>query len=146
MSNIHAAIGYSQIINLKKIIKKKIEIHKFYQKNFKSISGLNLLTQSKNCISNYWLNVLKVDEKIYGRTKEELIKYLLSNGVEVRSVWYPNHLQKPYKKFENYKISKSLELFKKSICLPSSFSLTLYQLKFIVKLFKNYEKKKLIII
>ena len=128
MTNLHAAIGLSQIKHLKKIINKRKKIHKAYLKNINPIPGLKLLRQTKNSFSNFWLNVLKVDESKFCSSKTKLIKHLLSKGIEVRSVWFPNHLQKPFIKNESYKIKNSHKLFKKSLCLPSSYTLSNKQL------------------
>ena len=141
ISNLHSAIGCAQIVNLKKILIKKKLIYKTYLKQINSIPGLELLKENKNSSSNCWLNILKIDEKTYGKTKESLINHMLSKGIEVRSLWFPNHLQKPFLKHQNYKIEKSLSLFKKSICLPSSYSLSKKQIILIVKILKSYAKK-----
>ena len=104
-----------------------------FKENINPIPGLKLLRQTKNSFSNFWLNVLKVDESKFGSSKTKLIKHLLSKGIEVRSVWFPNHLQKPFIKNESYKIKNSHKLFKKSLCLPSSYTLSNKQLMFIIK-------------
>ena len=39
-------------------------------------------------------------------------------------MWTLNHLQKPYRGYQNYKIEKATELVKKSLCLPSSTNLS----------------------
>ena len=49
MSNINAAIGYSQIKNLKKIIKKKFNIFQKYKsifKKYKMLKFYNLLVKN----------------------------------------------------------------------------------------------------
>ena len=141
MSNLHASVGLGQIKNLKKIIVKKKEIHKEYEKQIKKINGYEILTKSKNSAPNYWLNILKINKVKSGSAKDNLIKYLLSKGIAVRSVWFPNHLQKPFLKHESYKIQKSSELCQESICLPSSYSLTIKQIKFIIKSLADHAKK-----
>ena len=141
MSNIHAAIGLAQISNLKKVIEKRKKIHNFYKKNLKSIPGIELTEQNSGSISNYWLNIIKINKKKYGKTKDQLIKHLLSKNIQARSLWYPNHLQKPFVKNQNFKVNKSLELYNKSLCLPSSHSISNKELKFIIYVIKNYAKK-----
>ena len=64
ISNLHSAIGCAQIVNLKKILIKKKLIYKTYLKQINSIPGLELLKENKNSSSNYWLNILKIDEKL----------------------------------------------------------------------------------
>ncbi len=141
MSNIHAAIGLAQIMNLKKVIIKRKKIYKFYKKYLSSIPGVDLTNENTGSISNYWLNTIKIDKKKYGKTKDQLIKHFLKKNVQVRSLWYPNHLQKPFLKNQSYKINKSFDLFKNSLCLPSSHSISLNDLKFIISIIKNYAKK-----
>lgn len=60
--------------------------------------------------------------------KESLIKKLADNKIQSRSMWLPIHLQKKYKKFQKYKISTSLKLFKKSINIPCSTNLSKAQM------------------
>ena len=141
MSNIHAAIGLAQTSSLKDILNKRKEIYEFYKENLKLVPGVKLLGQSKGSISNYWLNVIQIDKKKYGKSKNGLINYFLSKNIQVRSVWYPNHMQKPFLKNQSFLVKNSLKLFKESICLPSSHSLSKNQLRFIISTIKKYAKK-----
>ena len=140
MSNIHAAIGLAQIYNLKNILKKK-KIYETYKKNLELIPGIKLLGQTPGSISNYWLNVIQIDKKSYGKSKDDLISHLLSKNIQVRSVWFPNHMQKPFLSNQNFHVKNSSKLFKKSLCLPSSHSLSKNQLMFIISTIKKYAKK-----
>ena len=141
MSNIHAAIGFAQISYLNDVIKKRKKIFEFYKKNLRLIPGIKLLEQNNESISNHWLNVIQIDKKKYGKSKKELINYMLSKKIQVRSLWYPNHMQKPFLNHQSFKIEKSTKLFNNSLCLPSSHSLSKKQLSLIVSIIKNYEKK-----
>ena len=130
LSNIHAAIGLAQIESLKKIINLKKKIHIEYQNRIKSIHGLSLMCPPNYSKSNYWINILKIDEK-YKYSKNSLIKRLISKNIQVRSVWLPNHLQKPYKEYQSYQIKMANKIFKNYICLPSSSFLKLSEIKYI---------------
>tara|TARA_B100001063_G_C16776296_1_gene565719 strand:+ start:4127 stop:5305 length:1179 start_codon:yes stop_codon:yes gene_type:complete len=141
MSNMHAAVGLAQIYSLKNILKKRKKIYETYKKNLKSIPGIKLLDQTPGSISNNWLNVIQIDKKSYGKSKNDLINHLLSKNIQVRSVWYPNHMQKPFLSYQNFQVENSSKLFKKSICLPSSHSLSKNQLMFIISTIKRYAKK-----
>ena len=141
MSNIHAAIGLAQIYSLKNILKKRKKIYETYKKNLKLIPGIKLLGQTPGSISNNWLNVIQIDKKSYGKSKDDLISHLLSKNIQVRSVWYPNHMQKPFLSNQNFQVKNSSKLFKKSLCLPSSHSLSKNQLMFIISTIKKYAKK-----
>ena len=137
ISNLHSAIGIAQFSKLKSVLKKKETIHKLYKKELNKIEGLKILNKPNYCKSNFWLNILIIEEKKYGLSKDKIIELFKNRSVETRSVWHPNHLQKPFKKFENYQITKSYKMFKTSLCLPSSFNLSLKKQKIIINLLKN---------
>ena len=58
------------------------------------MKGIKILKESKYCKSNYWLNVIEINKNYFKINKDKLIKKFLQNKIEVRSLWYPNHLQK----------------------------------------------------
>ena len=135
LSNIHAAIGLAQIENLKKIIKLKRKIHLDYVKKVSSIKGLSILNPPYYSQSNYWINILKIN-KNFKYSKNFLLKKLNLNNIHARSIWFPNHLQKPYKKNQSYKIELSKKIFNNYICLPSSSFLKPKDINFITKKLK----------
>ena len=71
--------------------------------------------------------------------KRKVLKTFEKKGIQARSVWFPNHLQKPFKKYEKYNITKSLKQFNSSICLPSSYSLTKKQQNKVIDLIKSLD-------
>lgn len=137
LSNIHSAIGKAQIEKLNIILKKKKRINIFYKKEINKIKGLKIMDNPSYSDSNNWLNILFVDEKRYGLSKNMIMKKFIKHGIEARSVWYPNHMQKPFLKFEKYKIYKAYNSFKKSLCLPSSFGIKKNELNHIVNILKT---------
>ena len=64
---------------------------------------------------------------------DSLIKHLDKYKIQSRPVWRLNHKQKPYKNFQTYKIEKSTKLVKKSLCIPSSPSLSNSDIDFIIQ-------------
>ena len=52
------------------------------------------------------------------------MKHLNDKGIQTRPIWKLNHLQTPFKDFENYKIDNAHKLVENSLCLPSSVNLT----------------------
>ena len=137
LSNLHASVGLAQLMNIKKVLKKKREINNIYKDKINKIDGLKILSSPKNCVSNNWLNILIVDKKIYGLSKMHIIKKFLEKNIETRSLWYPNHLQKPYKNFQNYKINNSNYMFENCMCLPSSYGLKVNEQKKIISFLEN---------
>jgi len=137
ISNLHAAIALAQIQNLPKVLKKKGEIHKLYIKKINNISGLKILQNPQYCTSNNWLNVLIIDKKKYGLSKEKIIKEFLKLNIETRSLWYPCHLQKSLKNYEAFQIKNSNFMYKSCLCLPSSYNLKLKDQKKIISCLEN---------
>ncbi len=135
LSNVHAAIGLAQIEKFKKIISLKKKIHNAYKDSISKIDGLSIMSAPMYSRSNFWINLLKVEKK-YKLSKKNLLKKLISKNIEARSIWYPNHLQKPYKNYQTYKIKMANNIFKNYICLPSSSFLKLNQIKYIVDVLK----------
>jgi len=124
LTNIQAALGVAQLEQLPDILKRKQQIHKSYIKGIENLDGLSLDEGPKYARNNHWLNLLQVNTGIFGETPEQLMSRLEENNIQTRPVWALNHLQKPYRKFQSYKIEKAEELFNKSLCLPSSSNLS----------------------
>ena len=117
------------------ILDKKDTIHELYMK-FLDQKKTTLIGKEKKLNVNHWLNVVTLNSKT--QTSRNIINILIKNGIEARYVWYPNHLQKPFRKYETYKIKKSLNLVKKSICLPSSLNLKQVEIIKICKLINKF--------
>ena len=62
MNNLSAAVGCAQIENLKKIISLKRKNFKKYFDIFKNTKNVEIVKEPKNCISNYWLIIIKFKE------------------------------------------------------------------------------------
>jgi len=136
LTNIQAALGVAQLEQLPVILKRKKEIYAFYQSTIKNIEGLSLSKVPDYADSNHWLNLLQIDNKVYSEDREVLMKKLEENGIQTRPVWKLNHEQKPYKDCQYYKVKNVKKLVENSLCLPSSSSLSVSQLKMVGKYLK----------
>ena len=58
--------------------------------------------------------------------------YLLKNKIDTRMIWFPCHLQKKMKMFQNFNIKSTKNYFDRCLCLPSGTSLTIKNLNKIV--------------
>tara|TARA_B100001093_G_scaffold333222_1_gene318201 strand:+ start:2397 stop:3569 length:1173 start_codon:yes stop_codon:yes gene_type:complete len=141
MPNLLASLGISQLSILNKFLKSKINNHKLYCEYFKELNGLEILEAPRYARSNYWLNILRLNKKVDKNFIKSMVNYLNKIGIQVRPVWYPNHLQKPFIKYQRYKIINANKLFKNCICLPSSNNITKKEIKFIFLEIKRYLQK-----
>ena len=57
--------------------------------------------------NNHWLNIIQINKNVFGETPLELMCRLEEDKIQTRPVWNLNHIQKPYKNFQSYKIEKS---------------------------------------
>ena len=136
MNNLQASLGYSQINKLEKIINLKNKIHNLYKKNFTD-KNLTISNTPDFCNSNNWLNILEIKHKYSKYKLKKLIKELEKKRIQTRPLWYPNHLQKPFLKFNNHKIKYFNNIYYNRLCLPSSPDLTPDNIKYISKQIKS---------
>lgn len=139
MTNLHAAIGVAQIENISKVLKNKKKIFEIYLKKISKIKGLSVILHPNYCKANNWINLIKIDKKKYKKNIKQLIKIFTKSRIQVRPVWYLNHLQKPYINFQKYKITNAQKFLDSVLCLPSSTSLDNAQINKIVSILKKYE-------
>jgi len=123
LTNIQAALGVAQLEQLEKFIEIKKENYLTFKKEINKINGLGISDVPQYARNNHWLNVLRVNENEYGKSKDKLLEYLNNNGIQTRPIWYLNHLQKPYKNEYSYKIENAYKLWEKSLNIPSSVTL-----------------------
>ena len=57
-------------------------------------------------------------------TKERLIRTCLAAEIQVRPLWYPNHMQRPYRDMQSYQITKALDYSEELVNIPCSVTLT----------------------
>ncbi|WP_313581517.1 DegT/DnrJ/EryC1/StrS family aminotransferase [Chishuiella sp.] len=125
MSNIVAGIGRGQIEVLNHRVKARRAMHEFYLEVFNEIEGVTVFTEpSSDFYSNHWLSAILIDEKITGKTREELRLAFLEDNIESRPLWKPMHLQPIFADFPYYGGNVAEELFEKGLCLPSGSNLT----------------------
>ena len=124
LSNIQAALGVAQLEQLPRFLIRKKEIFKQYQEAIDNITGLSIAGVPDYADNNHWMNLLQIETKTSGEDREALMVRLQKNGIQTRPVWVLNHLQKPYKDCQYYKIKRAEGLVERSLCLPSSTNLS----------------------
>ena len=120
ISGLQAALGISQINGLEKVIKKKINQGRIYEKlleDYKDIISIQPST-FKGVDNHYWVfGILLKKEGI----RDKLIKELLNEGIETRPFFWPLHLQNalPKKFFQkDLKLESSENLGRNGLYIP----------------------------
>ena len=136
MTNMQAALGLSQLENIKKIVKKKMLIGKIYYNNLKFNKNIKILPPSNAYSKNiYWVvGILIKNRKIKASI---LAKRLLKMGIQTRPFFWPMHKQSIFKKmklFKKEKFPNSTYLSRYGLYLPSYFSLKENDIKKITRI------------
>ena len=136
MTNLQAAVGYSQMEQFNNIINKKRSIAERYTANLSDLNGIKHLPgDTDKAYHSYWLYSLQLEERI---DRDEVISKLLNRGIEARPVFYPLNEMAIYKSFitHNYfPISKIVS--RSSLSLPSSLNLDNAQIDHICDTLKS---------
>lgn len=124
MSNLLAGIGRGQLQVLDRRVQQRRAIAFHYRDAFADLPGISLMPQASYGLHTNWLSCFLIEEKKFGRSRDELIRVLDKANVESRPVWKPMHLQPLYAGCERYGGEVAEDLFRRGICLPSSSSLS----------------------
>jgi len=141
LTNLQAAMGVAQLEQLSDYIRIKKSNFELYQSAISNIKGLRLGSPPPYARVNYWLYCLQIDPVEYGKTRDELMEIFRAEQVETRPVWYLNHLQKPYLNCQTYHIENALDLWTKTLNIPSSVNLTREQIERVVGVLEENASK-----
>ena len=119
LPNINAALGCAQLEQLPAYLKSKRDLAHQYQEAFEDVEEVSFFQEPENCHSNYWLNVLLLNEK-FASERDSLLSITNKNGVMTRPVWKLLSTLEMYKESPkmNLDIAESLE--QRLINIPSS--------------------------
>jgi len=123
MNEMQAALGLLQLKHYGENIEKRKIIATLYKSELKQIKGITTLPDYQGLTNyNYIYFPIFVDEKEYGKSRDELYYYLQENGIYGRKYFYPLISDLPtYRglsssKRENLQVAK--EISEEVICLP----------------------------
>jgi perosamine synthetase len=57
--------------------------------------------------------------------------------VQVRPLWYPNHLQQPYLHAQSYQIARALDYYDRLVNIPCSVGLTADQIALVATIIRK---------
>ena len=129
MNNLTAAYAYASFEELDKAVAAKTENARLYSEALSNVEGITLPPESEPGSQNsYWMYGILVDEKIFGRTKDEVRTLLKSEySIDTRDFFYPMHkqpaiIQKGYESC-NGSFPIAEKLWNEGLYLPSGVTL-----------------------
>ena len=120
MPNINAALGCAQLENVERYVKDKRETAAIYADFFSCIPGITFFTEPENCRSNYWLNVVMLEDKA---AQQDFLEYTNDHGVMTRPVWELMNRLEMFKHCETDGLKNTQWLADRIVNIPSSVRL-----------------------
>ncbi len=144
MSDISAAIGISQLKKIKKFLKRRNEIAKYYKKLLKDlpIKVQKILPEN---YSSYHLFIIQLDLNHFKFSYNKIFKLLRKKKYYVNLHYMPIHLSPYFKKigFRKGQYPVSEKYGKTALSIPIYFGLRLNEIKKFIKVLKGtIENKK----
>ncbi len=86
MPNLNAALGCAQLEQMPSFLKRKRALAERYRDAFEDVEGVTLFTERENTRSNYWLNVLLLDENVADR-RDAVLAATNEADIMTRPTW-----------------------------------------------------------
>lgn len=89
MNEFQAAMGIVNLRYINEQIEKRKVITQKYRGNLKKIKGIRFIEDLENVKHNYSYFPIVIDEKLYGKTRDELFNELQNYNIFTRKYFYP---------------------------------------------------------
>ena len=122
LPNINAALGCAQLEQLNGFLRKKRDLAEKYKKAFEGIGGIRFFSEPDFAKSNYWLNVLLLDENLLEQ-RDVLLEMTNNLGLTTRPAWTLMHKLPMFQDCPCMDLGVAENLEKRIINVPSSATL-----------------------
>lgn len=119
LPNLNAALGCAQLEQLEGFVARKRALAAKYKAAFHGLSGLRVVGEPDGCQSNYWLNVLLLDQTMAG-LRDEILSATNDDGFMTRPAWDPMHQLPMFQACPRMDLSVTEDLYRRLVNLPSS--------------------------
>lgn len=89
MDELRAIMGICNLKHIEEERAKRKSVFNIYKDKLRDVEGIELMTEQKNVEHNYAYFPILINEKQYGRTRDELHEYLKEKDVFTRRYFYP---------------------------------------------------------
>ncbi|MCH7759345.1 DegT/DnrJ/EryC1/StrS family aminotransferase [Patescibacteria group bacterium] len=136
MSDINAALGLTQILRIKQIIKKRDQVAQTYNHYLSKIPNIQIPYVAPWAKISWFVYVIQLTPNFTRKKRDQILKKLQKSGIQCSNYFQCIHLQPFYRKLFGYKrgdfpIAESVS--ERTIALPFYNDLTEKQIKYIVK-------------
>jgi len=133
MSNLQAALGFSQIKRISELVVKKREIFHYYHQHLNQLK-IQMNVEQSNVYNSYWLPTIVFQYE--GFQRDEFFKECYTKNIDSRPFFYPLSSLPMFKsRKENI---NAYDLYSKGINLPSFHDITFNELDRVIELILNF--------
>lgn len=122
LPGINAALGCAQMEQLPKFLTQKRNLAESYEKAFQGIEGVSFFSEPSFARSNYWLNILLLDEA-FSDKRDVVLEKTNDNGIMTRPAWKLLYRLAMFNDSPKMDLSVAESLEKRLINIPSSATL-----------------------
>ncbi len=116
LPGLNAALGCSQMAQLKHFLADKISITESYR-TWANQHHIDFVDAKPGTQPNFWLNALMLDDK---RQRDEFLAKTNEQGVMTRPIWQPMHLLNHFQDMQRTKLCNTLDIMQRLVNVPSS--------------------------
>jgi pyridoxal phosphate-dependent aminotransferase EpsN len=135
MSALNAAMGVGYWSDLQANVEERKSVFRAYKEALGPLGYTFPMPESNE--PNRWLSVVLFPEKKGADFKEKAIQILSENGIEVRHLWNPLHLQPLFTGCNVYGGQAAEFLFHHGVCLPSGKFTNPVQLQEVIRILRS---------
>lgn len=121
LTNLAAALGCAQMEQLPGFLLQKRKLSEAYSSFFKQL-GIEFVIEPENCVSNFWLNALVLNDKI---EQNSFLEFMNNHDIMVRPVWQLMNRLEMYKDSQCDSLTNTEWLADRVVNIPSSVIPTL---------------------
>lgn len=134
MSDIHAAIGLSQLGHIDDFVKKRQHLARIYDEEVARLDWVRPQFVASHSLSSYYAYIVVLEPRA-PITRKKLMSRLLRNGIETTVMFIPVHRQPYFKKFigERVSLPNAEMIGEQSLVLPLHTSMTDSDVKFVAR-------------
>ncbi|MCS4039535.1 LegC family aminotransferase [Salinibacter ruber] len=122
MPNLNAALGCAQLEQMPSFLERKRVLAERYRDAFADVDGVSFFAEREDTRSNYWLNVLLLDEKVADR-RDAVLEATNEADLMTRPTWQLLSSLPMYKDCPRMDLSTAKSLEQRLINIPSTPSL-----------------------
>jgi perosamine synthetase len=124
LPNLQAAIGCAQLEKIQTILLRRKELAQVYREQLEKIPGVIEQQIKSNVDPAVWAIAVKIDPKVWGKSRDRLLAQLLEAGIEGRPGFYPLQTMPLYQGFARRTLPVATDVGANILSLPFFLGLT----------------------